>query len=82
MSRPPAGEPRESGESPSERAGFVVPGAKNPRRIAAGRIGARNRWGDTPRVVRLDDLTAPQRRLVLALIEAAKSERAQEQAAA
>ena len=41
----------------------------------AGRLGARRRWGE-PRIVRLDDLTAPQRRLVLALVEAARSEQA------
>lgn len=46
----------------------------NPIKQRAGRIGARVRWGDTPRVVRLDDLTAPQRRLVLALVAAAKNE--------
>jgi len=44
---------------------------KNPRRVAAGRKAATVRWGDQ-RVVRLDDLTPAQRRLVLALIEAAK----------
>jgi hypothetical protein len=39
----------------------------------AGAIGARKRWGDQPRIVRLDSLTSEQRRLVLALVEAAKS---------
>jgi hypothetical protein len=37
-----------------------------------GLIGARRRWGE-PRVVRLDDLTTLQRRLVLALIDAVRS---------
>lgn len=45
---------------------------KDPRRVAGGRAGARKRWGE-PRIVRLDELTAEQRRLVLALITAAKS---------
>lgn len=43
---------------------------KNPVKVAAGRAGAQTRWGDTPRVVRLHDLTPEQRRLVLALVEA------------
>lgn len=38
----------------------------------AGYLGARKRWGE-PRVVRLDSLSTEQRRLVLALIEAARS---------
>jgi hypothetical protein len=37
----------------------------------AGLIGARRRWGE-PRVVRLDDLPPEGRRLVLALVSAAK----------
>jgi hypothetical protein len=36
-----------------------------------GRIGARKRWGD-PGVVRLDELTPEQRRLVRALVDAAR----------
>ena len=47
---------------------------KDPTKVRAGTLGARRRWGDEPRVVRLDDLTPPQRRLVLALIEAARAE--------
>ena len=43
----------------------------------AGRLGARARWGDTPRVVRLDDLSRSQRRLVLALVDAARQESAE-----
>jgi hypothetical protein len=46
---------------------------KDPTKVRAGKIGARARWGE-PRVARLDDLTLPQRRLVLALIEAARAE--------
>lgn len=38
-----------------------------------GRIGAEKRWGP-PRTARLDDLTADQRRLILAMIDAAKAE--------
>jgi len=45
---------------------------KDPVKVAAGKIGARTRWGEQPRVVRLDELTADQRRLVLTLVEAAK----------
>lgn len=51
--------------------------APNPAKQRAARMAARARWGD-PRVVRLDDLTAPQRRLVLALVDAAKVEAAAE----
>jgi hypothetical protein len=47
---------------------------KNPGRVAGGRKGARRRWGD-PGVVHLDELTASQRRLVLALVEAALAEK-------
>ena len=47
---------------------------KNPVKVKAGLASAAKRWGPEPRVVRLDDLTAPQRRLVLALIDAAKKE--------
>ena len=51
---------------------------KNPKRVEAGKKAAAARWGD-PRVVRLDDLTPAQRRLVMALIEAQReSNRAME----
>lgn len=46
----------------------------SPRRRHAV-TAARARWGPQ-RVVRLDDLTPEQRRLVLALIEAARNEKA------
>ena len=39
----------------------------------AGRLGARRRWGDQPRVVRLDELSPEQRAVVIALINAHKS---------
>jgi hypothetical protein len=45
---------------------------KDPAKVRAGQLGMRARWGP-PRVVRLDDLTPEQRRLVLALVEAAKA---------
>ena len=57
-------------------------GIKDPAKVRAGHIGARTRWGDAPRVVRLDALTAPQRRLVLALVDAARQEAAREPQAA
>lgn len=44
---------------------------KDPKRVAAGKKAAHARWGEA-RVVRLDELTPAQRRLVLALIDAAK----------
>lgn len=47
---------------------------KDPTKVRAGQIGARARWGEEPRIVRLDALTAPQRRLVLALVDAARKE--------
>lgn len=53
--------------------------AKDPAKVSAGRAGALRRWGPTgTRVVRLDELTAPQRRLVLALIDAVRREAARD----
>lgn len=55
---------------------------KDPRFVASGARGGRLRWdreaiarGETPgpRAIRLHDLTSEQRRLVLALIEAARA---------
>lgn len=43
----------------------------------AARVAARARWGP-PRVVRLDELEPPYRRLVLTLVEAAREESARE----
>lgn len=53
-----------------------VDGAKNPSRVSRGRLGAAARWGPEPRrvIVRLDELPAPARRLILALAAAAKAE--------
>ncbi len=45
---------------------------KDPSHIARGQLGARTRWG-APRVVRLDELTGPQRDLVMALINNMKA---------
>lgn len=47
----------------------------------AGRLGARAKWG-APRIVRLDSLTNEQRRLVLALVEAAKASQLEDEKAA
>lgn len=46
---------------------------KDPVLVAAGRRGALKRWGE-PRILRLDELTPPQRRLALALVEAVRKE--------
>ena len=54
---------------------------KNPGRVAGGIMGARRRWGPQ-RVVRLDDLTPEQRRLVLALVAAARENADADRAAA
>ena len=54
---------------------------KNPAKVAAGQAGARARWGDLPKTVRLDELNADERRLVLALVNAAKAAKAVENAA-
>jgi hypothetical protein len=55
---------------------------KDPKKVEAGKASARVRWGEgPPRIVRLDDLTQAQRRLVLALVTAAKAENDGNQAA-
>lgn len=46
---------------------------KDPRKVRAGSLGARARWRGDRRVVRIDDLSPEQRRLVLALVDAARS---------
>lgn len=56
---------------PDAVAGFSMPTIEDRREW--GREGARRRWGDTPRLIRLDSLTADQRRLVLAFVEMAKA---------
>ncbi len=55
---------------------------KNPVKVKAGLASAAKRWGPEPRVVRLDELSPPQRRLVLALVDAARQETAREPQAA
>jgi uncharacterized membrane protein YebE (DUF533 family) len=53
----------------------LVSTAKNPVKQRAGRIGAASRWADhQPARVKLSDLSPEQRRLVLALIAAARSD--------
>jgi hypothetical protein len=42
-------------------------------------LAARTRWGEGPRIVRVSDLTVEQRRLVVALVDAARSQRTGEQ---
>ena len=56
---------------------------KNPTKVAAGRAGAERRWGPPgTRTVKIGDLTPEQRRLVLALVHAARTdERAADDAA-
>jgi hypothetical protein len=53
-----------------------MPGStvKDPAKVRAGQIGAETRWHQ-PRVVHLDELSGEQRRLVLALVAAAKAGR-------
>lgn len=50
------------------------PTSKDPAKVRAGRASARKRWADhTPRsVVRIADLAENERRLVMALIRAAR----------
>jgi hypothetical protein len=58
-----------------ETAAVSIPRDLSEKRARAGRIGARRRWGE-PGVLDLADLTPPQRRLVLALVDAARNEKA------
>jgi hypothetical protein len=50
----------------------LPPDLRDPQKVAAGHASAEKRWGP-PRIVRLDDMTGPQRRVVLALIDAARA---------
>jgi len=52
--------------------------SKDPAKVAAGREGARRRWGDTPRVARLDELDPRVRDAVVALIRADEAARARQ----
>jgi len=58
----------------SEGRALLVPDTKNPIKVKAGHIGALKRWGPEPRTIRLDELSPPQRRLVQALVDAARRE--------
>jgi hypothetical protein len=49
---------------------------KDPAKVRAGHVGARQRWGE-PRILRLDELTPTQRRVILALIGAMNAEPAE-----
>lgn len=53
----------------------MISRTKDPVKVRAGTIGARNRWGPA-RIVRLDALSPEQRCLVLALIDAVGNEKA------
>ena len=57
----------------------AVSASRDLRKVVAGAQGAASRWSDPAnrRIVRLDDLTIPERELVLALVEAAKADVAQ-----
>ncbi len=55
---------------------------KNPLKVRAGQAAAVKRWGDAPRVLKLHDLNPAQRRLVLALVDAARREAEREPQAA
>jgi hypothetical protein len=57
------------------RLGIFV-STKDPVLSAAGRLGARRRWGDAPRVVRLSDLSPDQARLTLSLVELFRAKKA------
>jgi hypothetical protein len=59
----------------------VLTAPKNPAKQRGGIAAARVRWANHPtRVVRLDALTPDQRRLVLALVDAAKDQNAKKAA--
>lgn len=45
---------------------------KNPARVRAGTLGMRARWGPR-RVIHLGDLSAEQREVVVALVDATKA---------
>ncbi len=46
---------------------------KDPVLSEAGKRGAKIRWGEQPRIVRLDELSPNERRLVVELVELVKS---------
>ena len=56
----------------------MIQTTKDPRKVRAGKIGSRNRWGP-PRTARLDELDPVTRRIVTLILEADR--RAREEAA-
>ena len=68
--RPLPATTRTKGTGRKDRAFLVA--TKDLAKVRAGKIGALKRWGP-PRIVRLDELTAEQARLVRALVDAARS---------
>jgi membrane glycosyltransferase len=52
---------------------MTVAPSKDPNKVKAGQIGSRSRWGEQPRVLRLDALSMPQRAVVVSLVEALKA---------
>jgi len=58
----------------------LAPSPKNSVKQRAGRAGAAARWPAQPAAVRLDGLPPAARRLVLALVDAARREAARESA--
>jgi len=54
----------------------MVEAVKDPRKVRAGKAGSRARWGEHGRIVRLDNLAAPVRAAVVALIEADRAAKA------
>jgi hypothetical protein len=53
----------------------MVSATKDPAKVRAGQAGMRKRWGP-PRILRLDALTAPQRRVILGIIDVFAHEKA------
>lgn len=51
----------------------AVSDSKDPTKVRAGTLGARSRWGDQPRVVRMDALLPEERAVVLALLALKRS---------
>jgi len=56
----------------------AVEAPKNPDKVKAGRASALKRWGEHPRVARLDQLDPRIREAVLALLRADEAARARE----
>jgi hypothetical protein len=54
--------------------------APSPRRVEAGRINIRKRWGP-PRIARLDSIDPVSREIILAILQAAANKKALDAAA-